>query len=201
MAWILAYKLEMTRIIKNDKFIPITLLRIPNLKVVWKKTLETDWYESLIIWVLDSKSDSKLWKDKKTLNKKDFSTIKEFPLNKSENEKYKIGDIISIDNLEWIDKVKVEWVSKWKWFTWAMKKHNFHGWPKTHGSKFHRALGSIWNRKPTRTHKWKKMHGHHWNLKVTIKKVPLELVNKKMSVIWVRWGVPWARNSKVNVIF
>ena len=82
-----------------------------------------------------------------------------------------------------------------------MKRHNFHGWPKTHGSKFHRALGSIGNRKPTRTHKWKKMHWHYWNSKVSLKKVPLELINKEMSVIWVRWGVPWGRNSEISIIF
>ena len=70
-----------------------------------------------------------------------------------------------------------------------------------HGSKFHRALGSIGNRKPTRTHKGKKMHGHHGDITVTIKKIPVELVNTDLSVVWVRWGVPGARNSFVKVIF
>ena len=201
MAGIIATKLEMTRVMKNDKFIPVTLLRVPELRVVWKKTAETDGYEAIIVWVLDDKADTKLGKDKKTLNKNDFSTIKEFPLDDGESEKFNVGDTISLDSLEWVEEVRVEWISKWKWFTWAMKRHNFHGWPKTHGSKFHRALGSIGNRKPTRTHKWKKMHGHHGSLKVSLRKVPLELINKEMSVIWVRWGVPWARNSKVNIIF
>ena len=201
MAGIIATKLEMTRVIKDDKFIPVTLLSVPELRVVWKKTIEIDGYEAIIVWVLDDKADAKLGTDKKTLNKNNFSTIKEFPLNNGESEKFNVGDVISLDNLDWVEEVRLEWVSKWKWFTWAMKRHNFHGWPKTHGSKFHRALGSIGNRKPTRTHKWKKMHGHHWSLKVSLKKVPLELINKDISVIWVRWGVPWARNSKVNIIF
>ena len=90
---------------------------------------------------------------------------------------------------------------KWKWFTWAMKKHNFSWGPATHGSKFHRALGSIGNRKPKRTHRGKKMHGHHWDIKVTLKKVPVELVNKEISVIWVRGAVPGGRNSYVNIVF
>ena len=70
-----------------------------------------------------------------------------------------------------------------------------------HGSKFHRALGSIGNRKPTRTHKGKKMHGHMGNIKVCIKKVPVELINEEMSVIGVRGWVPGWRNSILNVIF
>ena len=199
MAWIIANKLEMTRIIKDNKFIPITLLSIPELRVVWKKTLEIDWYEALIIWVLKQKSDPKITKDKKTLNKKDFSSIKEFPLKKW-NE-FNTWDTINLDILENVKTVTIKWVSKWKWFSWAMKRHNFHGWPKTHGSKFHRALGSIGNRKPTRTHKGKKMHGHYWNVWINLKKVPLELINKEISVIWVRWWIPWWRNSELNLIF
>jgi len=77
----------------------------------------------------------------------------------------------------------------------------FHGWPAGHGSKFHRALGSIGNRKPTRTHKGKKMHGHHGNIKVNLKKIPVELVNKDINVIGVKWGVPGWRNSIVSIIF
>ncbi|USN57855.1 MAG: hypothetical protein H6767_05810 [Candidatus Peribacteria bacterium] len=82
-----------------------------------------------------------------------------------------------------------------------MKKHNFSGGPGGHGSKFHRALGSIGNRKPRRTHKGKKMHGHHGDIKVNIKNVPVELVNKDVQVIGVRGGVPGGRNSFVRIVF
>lgn len=202
MAWIIATKLEMTRVIKGDKFIPVTLLQVPTLKVVWFKTLEKDGYKAVIIWVLKEKvEDSQLAEGKSTLNKSNFSKIVEFPISDEEEGKYNVGDTISLDVLEWDIKVSVEGISKGKWFTGAMKKHNFHGGPAGHGSKFHRALGSIGNRKPTRTHKGKKMHGHHGNTKFTIKKVPVELVNKEISVIGVRWGVPGWRNSFVNIIF
>lgn len=45
------------------------------------------------------------------------------------------------------------------------------------------------------------MHGHYWVDKVTLKKVPVELINSEMSVIGVRGCVPWGRNSLVNIIF
>lgn len=201
MAWIIATKLEMTRVVKNDKFIPITLLQVPELRVVWFKTLEKDGYEAVIIWVLNKGANVELAEGKVTLNKSAFSRIKEFPVSEEEKGKYNVWDVVSLDVLEGDVKVSVEWISKGKWFTGAMKKHNFHGWPASHGSKFHRALGSIGNRKPTRTHKGKKMHGHHGNTKFTIKKVPVELVNKEIGVIGVRWGVPGWRNSFVNIIF
>lgn len=198
MAWIIATKLEMTRVIKDDKFIPITLLKIPTLKVVGFKTLERDGYDAMIVWVV--KTETELAEGKVTLNKSAFSKIEEFPLVDGDTEKYKTGDVIPASVLEGVT-VELQGTSKGKGFTGAMKKHNFHGWPASHGSKFHRALGSIGNRKPTRTHKGKKMHGHHGDVTVTLKKIPVELVNTDMSVVGVRGGVPGARNSFVKVIF
>ncbi len=201
MAWILAKKLEMTRVIKWDKFVPVTLLEVPQLKVVWMKTVEADGYEALIVWILENGKEGKLGEDKKTLNKSDFTQIKEFPLNEGDSEKFKVGEDITLDSLEGVENVNIVAFSKWKGFTWAMKKHNFHGWPGSHGSKFHRALGSIGNRKPTRTHKGKKMHGHHGDIKVNLRSVPVELINKELGVIWVRGWVPGGRNTIVDIIF
>jgi len=202
MAWIIATKLEMTRVVKDNKFIPVTLLKVPTLKVVWFKTLEKDGYKAIIVWVLNNKvEDSALAEWKSTLNKSDFSKIVEFPVSDEDIEKYSTWNTLNLDVLEGDVKVSIEWFSKWKWFTGAMKKHNFHGGPGSHGSKFHRALGSIGNRKPTKVHKGKKMHGHHGNTKFTVKKVPVELVNKEIGVIGVRWAVPGWRNSFVNIIF
>jgi len=198
MAWIIATKLEMTRVIKDDKFIPVTLLKIPTLKVVGFKTLERDGYDAMIVWVV--KTETELAEGKVTLNKSAFSKIEEFPLVDGDTEKYKTGDVIPASVLEGIT-IEIQGTSKGKGFTGAMKKHNFHGWPASHGSKFHRALGSIGNRKPTRTHKGKKMHGHHGDIAVTLKKIPVELVNTEMSVVGVRGWVPGARNSFVKVIF
>lgn len=201
MAGIVTTKLEMTRVVKGEKLVPVTLLKVPELRVVWFKTLEKDGYDAIIIWVLDKPEEVALADGKTTLNKDVFIKIKEFPIMEEEKEKYPIGSVLSLDVLQVDTEVSIDGISKGKGFTGAMKKHNFHWGPATHGSKFHRALGSIWNRKPTRTHKGKKMHGHHWNKKVLIKKVPIELVNTDINVIWVRGAVPWARNSYVNIIF
>ncbi len=201
MAGLLARKLEMTRIVKGDKFIPVTLLEIPEMRVVWIKTIEKDGYEALIVGILTKKAEWKLKEWNTTLSKNEFTNISEFELNEGELEKFNVWDIVDINTLEGVEKVTLVGFSKWKWFTWAMKKHNFHGWPAGHGSKFHRALGSIGNRKPTRTHKGKKMHGHHGDIKVNLKKIPVELLNKDINVIGVRWGVPGWRNSIVSIIF
>lgn len=202
MSWLIATKLEMTRIVKEDRFIPITLLQVPKLKIAWIKTCEKDWYNALIVWVLKEWIEDSILKEwKRFLSLNDFIELVEFEVWEDNISNYNIWDNLDLSSLDDVKLVTIEWISKWKWFAWAMKRHNFHWGPWSHGSKFHRALWSIGNRKPRRTHKWKKMHGHMWLDKVTIKKVSLELVNKDISVIWVRWWVPWSRNSLVKIIF
>lgn len=202
MAWLLALKLEMTRIIKWTDFVPVTLLKIPTIKVVHIKRVETDWYNALVLWVLkNDKEEVFLSEWKKSLNLKKFRIIREVPLSDDELSKFNVWDVIDLNFLDWVENVELTWFSKWKWFTWAMKRYNFRWWRASHGSKFHRALWSIGTRKPRRTHKWKKMHWHMWNVKITLKKVPVELINKDLWVIGVKWPVPWARNSLVVLKF
>lgn len=182
MAWIIGKKLEMTRIIKGDTLIPVTLIKIPELKVAQIKTVEKDWYESIALQITGT------------------DTIREVPLTGALKD-LKIGDVVSLDVLDWVLEVKVIGISKWKGFAWAMKRHNFSWGPWRVGSKFHRALGSIGNRKPRRTKPWQKMHWHMWLDQVTLKHVPLELVNKNINVIAVKGPVPWARNSLIVLNF
>lgn len=195
---LLATKLEMTRVVKGDRFVPVTLLQVPALKVVGLKNEEADWYNALVVWI-STKEEVKTVKWKKALKWSAFSEIREFDIDAADIEKYKVWDDITLDILEWVEKVSIESFSKWRWFAWAMKRHNFHWGPAGHGSKFHRALGSIGNRKPTRTHKGKKMHGHYGVDKKTLRDVPLEIVNQAAGIIGVRGPVPGARNSLVHI--
>ncbi len=198
MAGLLARKIEMTRVIKDDKFIPVTLLSIPLMQVVGYKTAEKDGYSAIVIGIA-RKEKAELGTDKKGLNAKNFSDIKEFPIEQSEEGSREVGSEIGFDALEWVETVTLTSISKGHGFSGAMKRHNFSGGPGSHGSKFHRALGSIWNRKPVRTHKGKKMHGHYGVDTNTLRDVKIEIINIQAGVIGVRGPVPGARNSLVNI--
>lgn len=199
MAGILARKIEMTRVIRDEKFIPITLLTLPHMQVVGYKTQEKDGYSALIVGI--SREEVASVEGKTTLSKNKFSVIREFPIDASREWEKTVWTILWFESFDGVETVTLSSISKGKWFSGAMKRHNFAGGPKTHGSKFHRALGSIWNRKPTRTHKGKKMHGHMGSERVTLKDVRVELVNKEAGIVWVRWAVPGARNSLVELYF
>jgi len=173
MAGLLARKIEMTRVIKDDVFIPVTLLEIPKMQVVGYKTAQKDGYSAIVVGIV-RKEETKLTKGKNGLNTKGFSAVKEFSIDVSAEWAKEIGSEIGFAQLEW-------------------------GGPGGHGSKFHRALGSIGNRKPTRTHKGKKMHGHYGVDRKTLRDVPLEIVNESAGIIGVRGPVPGARSSLIEI--
>jgi len=134
MAGIIGKKLEMTRIIHNGAFAPVTLIKVPTLDVAQVKTTETDGYEAVVVRMTDGKK----------------VTLREVSRDGSWATLEK-GQDISLDLLDGIAEVTVSSVSKGKGFQGAMKRWNFSGGPASHGSKFHRALGSIGKRKPRRT--------------------------------------------------
>lgn len=179
----------MTRVIKGDKFIPITLLEVPAMQVVGYKTQDKDGYSAIVVGEV-KKEFSSPKKDKKGLNTRDFSVVREFPIETDKENEKEIGSEIGIEIFEGVESVSITGTSKGRGFAGAMKRHNFHGGPAGHGSKFHRALGSIGNRKPTRTHKGKKMHGHYGLDTVSLRDVPVELVNVEAGIIGLRGPVP-----------
>jgi large subunit ribosomal protein L3 len=184
MAGIIGKKLEMTRIVHNGAFTPVTLVKVPELTVAQVKTTETDGYEALVIRMTDGKK----------------VTLREVPRDGIFADMAKDAEI-SLDFLEGITEVTLSSISKGKGFQGAMKRWNFSGGPGGHGSKFHRALGSTGMRKPRRTKPGRKMHGHMGLDKITLKHVPLVLVNKELRVIAVKGPVPGARNSLVTLTF
>ncbi len=172
MAGLLGKKLEMTRIVHEDSFVPVTLVQVPKITISQIKTIENDGYEAVVLCMNDKNN-----------------TLKEFP-NEGFADDIKVGDEVSLDLLDEVKIVRIVGTSKGKGFQGAMKRWNFKGGPASHGSKFHRALGSIGTRKPRRTKPGKKMHGHMGLDTITLKKVPLILVNKDLRVVAVKGPIP-----------
>ncbi|WP_457592880.1 50S ribosomal protein L3 [Hydrogenimonas sp.] len=87
-------------------------------------------------------------------------------------------------------KVKTTFITKGRGFTGVMKRWNFAGGPKSHGSRFHRAPGSIGNCEwPGRVQPGQKMPGQYGNTKVTVKNeiVSFDPENK---ILVVKGAVP-----------
>lgn len=175
----------MTKITCGDALVPVTLLRVPELSVAQIKTADRDGYSALVLDAKNAKG--------KTVKRKEVPYDPASWLN--------VGDALSVSSLEGIASVKLTSVSKGKGFTGAMKRWNFKWGPGGHGSKFHRALGSIGCRKPRRTKPGKKMHGRHGNKTVTLASVPVELIDAENRIVAVRGPVPGAMNTFVYLVF
>jgi len=78
------------------------------------------------------------------------------------------GDI-DTSVLESAKKIKSSFISKGRGFAGVVKRWNFGGGPRSHGSRFHRRTGSIGNCEfPGRVQPGQKMPGHYGNEKITV---------------------------------
>jgi large subunit ribosomal protein L3 len=86
--------------------------------------------------------------------------------------------------------IKTSINSKGRGFQGVIKRHGFSGGPGAHGSRFHRAPGSIGNCEwPGRVMKGKKMPGQYGNTKVTVKNEVLSF-DAENGVLVVKGAVP-----------
>ena len=87
----------------------------------------------------------------------------------SEIEKIEIGQKFDVAAFQKDSFVDVIGVSKGKGFAGVIKRHNFSGGPKSHGSHLHRSTGSIGaSAYPARVFKNRKMPGHYGFSRVTV---------------------------------
>jgi large subunit ribosomal protein L3 len=109
---------------------------------------------------------------------------------------------LDLSSMDGVQTVEVKWTSKWKWYQWAMKRFHLQGGPETHGSKFHRHIWSMWNRKPRRTMKNHPHAGHMWDEAITLKHVQIidSMKRDNEQILLVKWSLPGARNGKLKFI-
>ncbi len=190
---ILGKKLGMTQIFdESGKVIPVTVIEAGPCVVVQKKTVEKDGYNAIQVGFNDIRE--------KLVNKplrghfakagvplKRF--IKEFKVDDA--DKYETGQEIKVDVFVEGDKVDVSGVSKGKGFQGTIRRWNAQRGPMSHGSKFHRAVGSMGaSSDPSRTFKNMKMPGHMGNKNVTVLNLQVAKVIPEKNVILIKGGIP-----------
>ncbi|KAJ6796194.1 putative 50S ribosomal protein L3, chloroplastic [Iris pallida] len=89
------------------------------------------------------------------------------------------------------DLVDVSGTSIGKGFQGGIKRHNFKRGPMTHGSKSHRALGSIGaGTTPGRVYKGKKMPGRMGGNKIKVRKLKIVKIDSELRAVMVKGAVP-----------
>lgn len=89
------------------------------------------------------------------------------------------------------DLVDVSGTTIGKGFQGGIKRHNFRRGPMTHGSKSHRALGSIGaGTTPGRVYKGKKMPGRMGGTKRKIRKLKIVKIDNELRVVMIKGALP-----------
>lgn len=186
---------------ENGRVIPVTVVEAGPCVVVQKKTVETDGYEAIQVGFGELREKLVNKPRKGHFAKAGVSlrrTLKEFRMEDVAN--YNVGDEIKVDTFEIGDKVDVSGVSKGKGFQGTIKRWNASRGPMSHGSKFHRAPGSMGAASdPSRTFKNKRMPGHMGAKNTTVLNLEVVKIMPEKNIILIKGGIPGPNKGTVVI--
>jgi large subunit ribosomal protein L3 len=200
---ILGKKLGMTQVFVADgRRIPVTVVEAGPCTVVQKKTESTDGYNALQVGFEAKKShrvNKPMMGHFKKADQGAFTTLRELAADNV--DEYQVGDQVTCDSVfKAGDIVDVTGTSKGKGFQGVIKRWGFSGGRATHGSKFHRAPGSIgMSASPARVHRGKKMPGQMGNARVTQQNLEIVEVRADQNLILVKGAIPGPNQGLVLI--
>ncbi len=209
---ILGKKLGMTQIFdEKGAVIPVTVIQAGPCRVTQVRTVDKDGYEAVQIGFDESSRLNKpeLGHQKDIVRSEEQGKrTKQYALKhlrefKSSNlASHSVGDTITADLLfQNGDTVDVTGTSKGKGFAGVMKRHNFHGGPRTHGqSDRARAPGSIGSgTTPGRVVKGMRMAGHMGQERVTTQNLKVVRVDAEKNLLLIKGAVPGSNGGLVTI--
>jgi large subunit ribosomal protein L3 len=200
---LLGNKIGMTQIFDDSgNIIPVTILKVGPCVVTQIKTKLKDGYDSIQIGYgnISAKSltQPKLGHLQKS-NIQPLKYLKEFRLN--EECKFEIGEILNVNSFSAGQLINVRGKSVGKGFSGLQKRYSFTRGPMTHGSKNHRAPGSIgMGTTPGRVLPGKKMAGQVGNKISTITKLKVIQVNSEENILVIKGSVPGKPGNLLSII-
>ncbi|KAK9131496.1 hypothetical protein Sjap_011983 [Stephania japonica] len=184
----------MTYFEPNGKVVPVTVVGFKEGNIVTQvKTEATDGYNSVQVGYRRVR-DKKLTKPELGhLNKIGaipMRHLQEFRLFSVDgflpNQRLAVDDLFQEGDL-----IDVSGTTIGKGFQGGIKRHNFKRGPMTHGSKSHRALGSIGaGTTPGRVYKGKKMPGRMGGTKTKIRKLKIVKIDNDLRVLMIKGALP-----------
>jgi large subunit ribosomal protein L3 len=199
---IIGKKLGMTQIFTEDGTrIPVTVVQAGPCIVTQKKLQDVDGYSAVQIG-FESLEASRANKPQLGHCTKSghgvFRHLKEIKL--TDVAELNLGDALTVDQFLPGDYVDVTGTSIGKGFQGVIKRWNFKGGRASHGSRFHRAPGSIGaSATPSRVFKNKKMPGQMGNEKVTIQGLQIVRVDSAENLLLIKGAIPGHKNNIVII--
>jgi len=200
---LLGNKIGMTQIFdESGNIIPVTILKVGPCIITQVKTKVKDGYDSIQIGYGNISSKALNQPQLGHLQKSKIQPLKylkEFRIS-NENE-FEVGQVLTVESISPGQLVNIRGKSIGKGFSGLQKRHNFTRGPMTHGSKNHRAPGSIgMGTTPGRVLPGKKMAGQLGNKITTIKKLKVIQVNFEENILVIKGSVPGKPGNLLSVI-
>ena len=199
---LLGNKIGMTQIFdESGKIIPVTVLKIGPCIITQVKTVLKDGYNAIQIGYGNVSSKSLTQPELGHLQKSNIQPLKylkEFRINNPED--FQIGQVLNVETFTSGQLVDITGKSSGKGFSGLQKRHNFTRGPMTHGSKNHRAPGSIgMGTSPGRVLPGKKMSGQLGNKITNIRKLKIIQVNNDENILVVKGSVPGKPGNLLSI--
>lgn len=209
---ILGTKVGMTQLFDHDerKAIPVTVIHAEPNVILKRFTQKKDGYSSVQVAYGEKKATrinrpdagqfARASRDAgKTITPK--GVLREFRLDEDPGDDLVVGTEVTVALLDGVEFVDVSGTSKGKGTQGVMKRYNFRGSIRTHGThEFFRHGGSIGTRlTPGHVLKGKKMAGRMGNERVTTQNLRLHSVDAEKDLLFIIGAVPGWRGGLVEV--
>ena len=192
---ILGRKIGMSQVFIDDDVVGVTLVKTSPCTVL--ETGEDHKGQFVMVGCEDTKENRINKPQAKMFEKLGISykkIIKKLP--REQEREYKCKDSLEVDIFRIGEYVNVSGLSKGKGFQGGMKRWNWSGQPKTHGSKMHRRPGSIGaSATPSRVFKGKHMPGQMGDKQITVQNLEIIDIDKENGLLTLKGAVPGARNT------
>jgi large subunit ribosomal protein L3 len=200
---LLGNKIGMTQIFdESGNIIPVTILKVGPCVVTQVKTQPTDGYDSIQIGYGNVSSKALSQPELGHLQKSNIQPLKYLKeFTTTEEDEFSIGQILNVESFSPGQFVNIRGKSVGKGFSGLQKRYNFTRGPMTHGSKNHRAPGSIgMGTTPGRVLPGKKMPGQLGNKITTVKKLKVIQINSEENVLVIKGSVPGKPGNLLSIV-
>lgn len=192
----------MTQVYDSDgRVVPVTVVQAGPCPVLQVKTVESDGYNAIQIGYQNKKEKNASKAEIGHAKKAGVSvprTVREVRCDDA--PEYAAGDVLDVTKFEVGKKVDIIGATKGKGFQGVVRRFNTKGGPASHGSMFHRRIGSIglcqW---PGHVFKNQKMPGHMGAKQRTVQNLEIVKVDAEKNLILVKGGIPGANGDTVLV--
>jgi len=192
---LLGRKVGMTQVFdQQGKSVAVTVIQAGPCPVVQKKTVDRDGYEAIQRGFQSERKASRLTRPERGHFDREkvpyHRHLREIRLTGGEGE-FQVGQVLTVALFAAGDQLRVTGITKGRGFQGGVKRWGYRGGPKTHGSMFHRAPGSIGASSfPSRVFRGHHLPGHMGASRHTVWGLRVVSVDPEKHLLLVWGAVP-----------